>query len=51
MTARPGRRSFERRIESDEPRSAAFRTSVAYADHCRAVSEALAPAYAGALSL
>jgi len=51
MTARPGRLSFETRIESDEPRVAAFRTSVAYADHCRAVSEALAPAYAGALSL
>jgi NitT/TauT family transport system ATP-binding protein len=51
MTARPGRLSFETRIESDEPRNRAFRTSVAYADHCRAVSEALAPAYAGALSL
>jgi NitT/TauT family transport system ATP-binding protein len=51
MTARPGRLSFERCIESDQPRSEAFRTSVAYADHCRAVSEALAPAYAGALSL
>jgi NitT/TauT family transport system ATP-binding protein len=51
MTARPGRLSFETRIESDEPRTEAFRTSVAYADYCRAVSEALAPAYAGALSL
>jgi NitT/TauT family transport system ATP-binding protein len=51
MTAPPGRLSFETRIESDEPRGAAFRTSVAYADYCRAVSEALAPAYAGALSL
>jgi len=51
MTARPGRLSFETRIESDEPRGAAFRTSLAYAGHCRAVSEALAPAYAGALSL
>jgi NitT/TauT family transport system ATP-binding protein len=51
MTARPGRRSFETAIESHEPRTEAFRTSVAYADYCRAVSEALAPAYAGALSL
>ena len=51
MTARPGRLSFEMRIESDEPRNRAFRTSLAYADYCRAVSEALAPAYAGALSL
>jgi NitT/TauT family transport system ATP-binding protein len=51
MTTRPGRLSFETRIGSDEPRNRAFRTSVAYADHCRAVSEALAPAYAGALSL
>jgi NitT/TauT family transport system ATP-binding protein len=51
MTARPGRLSFETRVESDEPRNRAFRTSLAYADYCRAVSEALAPAYAGALSL
>ncbi|WP_407156942.1 ABC transporter ATP-binding protein [Bradyrhizobium sp. STM 3557] len=51
MTARPGRLSFETRVESDEPRNRAFRTSLAYADYCRGVSEALAPAYAGALSL
>jgi NitT/TauT family transport system ATP-binding protein len=51
MTARPGRLSFEIRIESDEPRSDAFRTSAAYADYCRSVSAALQPAYAGALAL
>jgi NitT/TauT family transport system ATP-binding protein len=51
MTARPGRLSFETRIESDEPRGNAFRTSVAYADYCRSVSAALQPAYAGALAL
>jgi NitT/TauT family transport system ATP-binding protein len=51
MTARPGRLSFETGIASREPRGAGFRTSVEYADYCRAVSEALAPAYAGALSL
>jgi NitT/TauT family transport system ATP-binding protein len=51
MTARPGRLSFETRIETDEPRSASFRTSVGYADYCRSVSAALQPAYAGASAL
>jgi NitT/TauT family transport system ATP-binding protein len=51
MTARPGRLSFETRIESDEPRGEAFRGSPAYAAHCRSVSAALQPAYTGALAL
>ena len=51
MTARPGRLSAEIRIETAEPRGDAFRTSTAYADHCRAVSAALAPAYSGASAL
>ncbi len=51
MTARPGRLSAEIRIAAEEPRGDDFRTSVAYADHCRRVSEALAPAYSGASAL
>jgi NitT/TauT family transport system ATP-binding protein len=51
MTARPGRLSFETRIESDEPRGDRFRTSTAYADYCRSVSAALQPAYAGVMAL
>jgi NitT/TauT family transport system ATP-binding protein len=51
MTARPGRIGAEIRIEVDEPRHEAFRTSVAYADYCRRVSAALAPSYAGRSSL
>jgi NitT/TauT family transport system ATP-binding protein len=41
MTARPGRISAECRIEAPEPRDDEFRTSVAYAAHCRDVSLAL----------
>ncbi|CCE06859.1 putative ABC transporter, ATP-binding protein [Bradyrhizobium sp. STM 3843] len=51
MTARPGRLSAEIRVETEEPRGEAFRTSIAYADYCRRVSDALAPAYAGASAL
>ena len=51
MTARPGRLNAEIHIATDEPRGEAFRTSQAYADFCRRVSEALAPAYAGASAL
>ncbi|MBV9563372.1 MAG: ABC transporter ATP-binding protein [Bradyrhizobium sp.] len=51
MTARPGRISSEIRIEAEEPRSEAFRTSAGYADLCRKVSAALAPSYAGRSSL
>jgi NitT/TauT family transport system ATP-binding protein len=51
MPARPGRLSFETSIGSDEPRGEAFRTSAAYAEHCRSVSAALQPAYAGASAL
>jgi NitT/TauT family transport system ATP-binding protein len=51
MTARPGRISAEIRIGSAAPRDDAFRTSTAYADYCRAVSAALAPAYSGASAL
>ena len=41
MTQRPGRISAEHRIETPEPRDDDFRTSVAYAEHCRDVSRAL----------
>jgi NitT/TauT family transport system ATP-binding protein len=41
MTSRPGRVSAEYRIETEGPRDDAFRTSVAYAEHCRNVSQAL----------
>ena len=51
MTARPGRVSADIRIDVDEPRGQAFRTSVGYAEYCRRVSEALAPAYSGPSSL
>ena len=51
MSARPGRIGADIAIEADQPRGADFRTSVAYADYCRGVSEALAPAYAGRSSL
>ena len=46
MTQRPGRISADCRIDSTEPRSDAFRTSVAYAEHCRDVSRALMQASA-----
>ena len=41
MTQRPGRIHAEHRIDSLEPRDDDFRTSVAYAAHCREVSQAL----------
>jgi NitT/TauT family transport system ATP-binding protein len=41
MTSRPGRISAERLIESAEPRSDEFRTSVGYAEYCRDISRAL----------
>ncbi len=41
MTQRPGRISAECLIDSPEPRTDDFRTSVAYAEHCRDVSRAL----------
>src|SRR3954451_23700426 len=44
MTPRPGRIAAKFRIDAAEPRSEAFRTSVEYAAHCRAVSMALADA-------
>lgn len=47
MTARPGRIQADIRIETVEPRGEEFRTSAAYADYCRKVSGALAPAYSG----
>jgi NitT/TauT family transport system ATP-binding protein len=51
MTARPGRIGAEIRIEGPEPRGDEFRTSAAYVDYCRRVSEALAPSYAGRSTL
>ena len=47
MTARPGRIGAEFRIEASELRGEEFRTSAEYAAFCRAVSNALAPSYAG----
>jgi NitT/TauT family transport system ATP-binding protein len=41
MTARPGRVAADCLIDSTEARDDAFRTSVAYANHCRTVSQAL----------
>ena len=43
MTSRPGLLSAEFRIDTAEPRTEDFRTSVEYAGYCRAVSKALAP--------
>jgi NitT/TauT family transport system ATP-binding protein len=51
MTARPGRIDAEIRVDPAEPRSEDFRTSAAYADYCRKVSAALAPAYSGQSAL
>ena len=51
MTARPGRIQADIRIETVEPRAEEFRTSAAYSDYCRRVSAALAPSYAGQLTL
>ncbi|GLH80775.1 nitrate/sulfonate/bicarbonate ABC transporter ATP-binding protein [Bradyrhizobium sp. SSBR45G] len=50
MTARPGRLSAEIGIEA-ETRDDAFRASAAYAEYCRRVSDALAPAYTGVHAL
>ena len=47
MTARPGRIGAQFRITAPEPRAEDFRTSAAYAGHCREVSNALAPSYSG----
>jgi NitT/TauT family transport system ATP-binding protein len=51
MTARPGRIDAEIRVDPTEPRTEDFRTSAAYADYCRKVSAALAPAYSGQSAL
>src|SRR5579871_2228031 len=51
MTARPGRIDAEIRIDAAEPRAEDFRTSAAYADYCRKVSDALAPSYSGRAAL
>jgi NitT/TauT family transport system ATP-binding protein len=47
MSSRPGRLSAEIRIDAPADRGEDFRTSAAYADYCRKVSNALAPSYAG----
>ena len=47
MTSRPGRIGVEFDIAAPEPRAEEFRTSAAYANYCREVSNALAPSYAG----
>jgi NitT/TauT family transport system ATP-binding protein len=49
MTARPGRVATELRIEAPYPRNG-FRTSAAYAELCRQVSDALAEATAAGSS-
>lgn len=51
MTSRPGRIAAEIGIATVEPRGEEFRTSAAYADYCRKVSAALAPAYSGRSAL
>ncbi|WP_407177393.1 ABC transporter ATP-binding protein [Bradyrhizobium sp. STM 3562] len=51
MTSRPGRIAAEIGIATVEPRGDEFRTSAAYADYCRKVSAALAPAYSGRSAL
>lgn len=51
MTARPGCIAAEIGVKTSEPRSEAFRTSPAYAEYCRQVSAALAPAYSGRSAL
>ncbi len=51
MTSRPGRVAAEIGIATVEPRGEEFRTSAAYADYCRKVSSALAPAYSGRSAL
>ncbi|MGH6681950.1 MAG: ABC transporter ATP-binding protein, partial [Bradyrhizobium sp.] len=51
MTARPGCIAAEIGVKTSEPRSERFRTSPAYADYCRQVSAALAPAYSGRSAL
>jgi NitT/TauT family transport system ATP-binding protein len=51
MTARPGRIAAEIDVKTSEPRSEEFRTSTAYAEYCKRVSAALAPAYSGRSAL
>jgi NitT/TauT family transport system ATP-binding protein len=51
MTQRPGRIGADIRIASGVPRDEDFRTSARYAEYCREVSAALAPAYAGKAAL
>ncbi len=51
MTARPGRNGAEIRIDTTKPRGDEFRSSAAYADYCRKVSDALAPSYSGRAAL
>ncbi len=51
MSTRPGRIAAEVGVETGEPRSEEFRTSTAYAEYCRQVSAALAPAYSGRSAL
>jgi len=51
MTQRPGRIDAEIRVDPAEPRAEDFRTSAAYAEYCRKVSAALAPAYSGQSAL
>jgi NitT/TauT family transport system ATP-binding protein len=51
LTSRPGRIAAEIGIATVEPRGEEFRTSAAYADYCRKVSAALAPAYSGRSAL
>jgi NitT/TauT family transport system ATP-binding protein len=46
MGARPGRIVAELRIDEPYPRTAAFRTSLAYARHCQALTLALETAHA-----
>jgi len=51
MTARPGRIGADIRIEAAESRGETFRMSLDYAEYCRRVSQALAPAYSGQSAL
>ncbi len=50
MSERPGRINAEFRIDTPEPRGEEFRMSAGYAAHCREVSNALMPSYAGLAS-
>jgi NitT/TauT family transport system ATP-binding protein len=50
MSSRPGRVHAAFRIDTPEPRGEEFRMSAGYAAHCREVSNALMPSYAGLAS-